>query len=115
MPVSWGIKKKNYSSVTYLMMQIWLPPTPPSEDFEELCVDAALEMNYDTQTVISPAVLAAIAPFRWFYNLDHPCSWLNLYHTLTVRRIMMSLDFVDKLLTVVRLLFYMCSIKKYVF
>lgn len=45
---------------------MWLPPTPPSDDCEEFCIDTALEMNYDTQSVISPAVLAAIAPFRWF-------------------------------------------------
>ena len=44
---------------------MWLPPTPPSDDSQESHIDAFLEMKYDTQSVISPAVLAAIAPFRY--------------------------------------------------
>lgn len=43
---------------------MWLPPTPPSEDFDDIYVDTSLDMKYDTQSTISPAVLAAIAPFR---------------------------------------------------
>ena len=63
-------------------------------------MDTALEMNYNTQSVISPAVLAAIAPFRLlgFLLCVLTCGVLIVF---TVKRTMMSLGFVDKLLTVV--------------
>ena len=47
-----------------IVLQIWLPPTPPSEDSEEYYVDTVLDMKYNITSVIAPAVLASIAPFR---------------------------------------------------
>lgn len=44
---------------------MWLPPTPPSEDYDDSYVDTVLEMKYSTQSVICPAILASIAPFRY--------------------------------------------------
>lgn len=46
-------------------VQVWLPPTPPSDDVDECCVDTVVEMKYDTKSNISPAVLASVASFRF--------------------------------------------------
>ena len=43
---------------------MWLPPTPPVDDGEEFYVDIMMDMAYDTSSVITPAELASIAPYR---------------------------------------------------
>ena len=44
--------------------QIWLPPTPPADDEEDLYVDLVLDMAFDTSTTMSTMLLATIAPYR---------------------------------------------------
>ncbi|KAL5477552.1 hypothetical protein EMCRGX_G024363 [Ephydatia muelleri] len=36
-------------------MPMWLPPTPPADDDEDMYVDLTMEMLYDTSSVMSPA------------------------------------------------------------
>lgn len=53
----------HFTSCVYA--QIWLPPTPPSDDTEDLYVDLVLEMSYDTQSTMSTVFLASTFPYRW--------------------------------------------------
>ena len=43
---------------------MWLPPTPPVDDGDEFHIDVMMDMAYDTGSVITPAELASIAPYR---------------------------------------------------
>ena len=53
-----------YRSTSHVHAQIWLPPTPPSDDTEDLYVDLVLEMSYDTQGTMSTVFLASTVPYR---------------------------------------------------
>ena len=44
--------------------QMWLPPTPPAEEEDEIYVDPILSLTYHLSSTISPAVLAANVPFQ---------------------------------------------------
>ena len=54
-----------YDSTSHVHAQIWLPPTPPSDDTEDLYVDLVLEMSYDTQGTMSTVFLASTVPYRY--------------------------------------------------
>ena len=62
------IPKEHSLKNFFLSNQVWLPPTPPVDDGDELYVDIMLDMAYDTSSVITPAELASIAPFRLGYS-----------------------------------------------
>lgn len=44
---------------------MWFPPTPPSDDCCDYYVDLALDMTYDTQSVMTPVALVASAVYRY--------------------------------------------------
>ena len=44
--------------------QIWLPPTPPTDDVPEYYLDYTLEMAYDTISVMTPDELMSTAIYR---------------------------------------------------
>ena len=44
--------------------QMWLPPTPPSDDCYDYYVDFALDMTYDTLSVMTPVALVSSAVYR---------------------------------------------------
>jgi E1A-binding protein p400 len=44
-------------------MPVWLPPTPPAEEEDEMYVNPILGVTYDLSATISPATLAATVPF----------------------------------------------------
>lgn len=58
---------------------MWLPPTPPSDDADECYIDTVMEMKYDTQVNISPAVLASIASFRFLMSILFKLNYYVLY------------------------------------
>ena len=60
--------------VTVSPLQVWFPPTPPVEDSTSDCyIDLALEMSYDTTTIMTSTALSSVALYRWVQRRS--CSW----------------------------------------
>ena len=58
MPVSGVCGERDSVYVFYhhrLLVKMWLPPTPPADDDEDMHVDLTMELLYDTSSVMSPA------------------------------------------------------------